>query len=65
MKKSFRSMIADADPKTLDRFFADVDNDAVPDDTVLRIQSKVIGSDKPKQTDWSFKKLAPVISAAA
>ncbi len=63
MKKSFKSMAEKADPKTLDPFFADIDRDEVGEDTVSRIEAKVLGSSAPEKRRGAFRRWIPVIAA--
>ena len=65
MKKSFKSMVDKADPKTLEPFFADIDQEKVSGDTVSRIQTSVLKQNAPKQNRSSLKKWIPLLSAAA
>ena len=65
MKKSFKSMAEKADPKTLDPFFADIDWDEVGEDTVSRIEAKVLGSGAPEKRRGAFRRWIPLLSAAA
>ena len=65
MKKSFKSMVDKADPKTLEPFFADIDQEKVSGDTVSRIQISVLKQNAPKQNRSSLKKWIPLLSAAA
>jgi hypothetical protein len=65
MKKSFKSMVDKADPKTLELFFADIDQEKVSGDTVSRIQTSVLKQNAPKQNRSSLKKWIPLLSAAA
>ena len=58
-------MIDKADPKTLEPFFADIDQEKVPEDTVSRIQTNVLKQNAPKQNRSSLKRWIPVLSAAA
>ena len=63
MKKSFKSMVDKADPKTLEPFFADIDREEVPADTVSRIEAKVLGSNAPEKRRSAFRRWIPVIAA--
>ena len=63
MKKSFKSMVDKADPKTLELFFADIDQEKVSRDTVSRIQKSVLKQNAPKQNRSSLKRWIPVIAA--
>ena len=58
-------MVDKADPKTLELFFADIDQEKVPEDTVSRIQTSVLKQNAPKQNRSSLKRWIPVLSAAA
>lgn len=65
MKKSFKSMVDKADPKMLEPFFADIDQEKVSGDTISRIQTSVLKQNAPKQNRSSLKRWIPVLSAAA
>ena len=65
MKKSFKSLAEKADPKTLDPFFADIDRDEVGEDTLSRIEAKVLGSSAPEKRRGAFRRWIPLLSAAA
>ena len=58
-------MVDKADPKTLEPFFADIDQEKVSGDTVSRIQTSVLKQNAPKQNRSSLKKWIPLLSAAA
>ncbi len=58
-------MVDKADPKTLELFFADIDQEKVSGDTVSRIQTSVLKQNAPKQNRSSLKRWIPVLSAAA
>ena len=58
-------MAEKADPKTLDPFFADIDWDEVGEDTVSRIEAKVLGSGAPEKRRGAFRRWIPLLSAAA
>ena len=58
-------MVDKADPKTLEPFFADIDQEKVSGDTVSRIQISVLKQNAPKQNRSSLKKWIPLLSAAA
>lgn len=65
MKKSFKSLIAKADAKTLEPFFADIDREKVMEDTVLRIRKNVLAENASKKTGKTLKRWLPVLAAAA
>lgn len=65
MKISFKTMINKADPKTLESFFADVNQEKVPKATFTRIQSSVLKQNKPKHTKFYCKRWASVLPIAA
>ena len=58
-------MVDKAGPKTLEPFFADIDQEKVSGDTVSRIQISVLKQNAPKQNRSSLKKWIPLLSAAA
>ena len=58
-------MVDKADPKTLEPFFADIDQEKVSGDTVSRIQISVLKQNAPKQNRSSLKKWISLLSAAA
>ena len=58
-------MVDKADPKTLELFFADIDQEKVSRDTVSRIQTSVLKQNAPKQNRSSLKRWIPVIAVAA
>ncbi len=58
-------MVDKADPKTLEPFFADIDQEKVPGDTISRIRTSVLKQNAPEQNRSSLKKWIPLLSAAA